>query len=120
MTALTEIRKLSNTEATIREVTNKEHLIRPFCTNHSKIDEYGTLQIEIAPQYNRPPWTTIDHQQHDFELCEDPTINVSVQKQAGSKKKEEVGYAIVWKKVEKRRAEGDDHGLGENNDGCVG
>jgi hypothetical protein len=34
----------------------------------------GTLQTEITkkeitPQYNRPPWTTIDHQQNDFELC---------------------------------------------------
>jgi hypothetical protein len=70
----------------------QEHPIRPFCTNSSKIDEYalrpkipillfilaaehlGTLQIdmrkiEITPQYNRPPWPTIDHQQHDFELC---------------------------------------------------
>jgi hypothetical protein len=26
-------------------------------------------KIEITPQYNRPPWTTIDHQQHDFGLC---------------------------------------------------
>jgi hypothetical protein len=25
-------------------------------------------KIEITPQCNRPPWTTIDHQQHDFEL----------------------------------------------------
>jgi hypothetical protein len=23
----------------------------------------------MTPQYNQPPWTTIDLQQHDFELC---------------------------------------------------
>jgi hypothetical protein len=26
-------------------------------------------KIEINPKYNRPPRTTVDHQQHDFELC---------------------------------------------------
>jgi hypothetical protein len=26
-------------------------------------------KIEIISQFNRPLWTTIDHQQHDFELC---------------------------------------------------
>jgi hypothetical protein len=87
MTTPTEIRKLSNTKATIREITIKEHPIRPFYTNPSKIDEYalrpktpkpifiraaehlGMLQIEITPQYNLPPWTTTDHQQHDFKQC---------------------------------------------------
>jgi hypothetical protein len=32
ITTLTEMRKLSNTKATLRVVTNKEHPIRPFCT----------------------------------------------------------------------------------------
>jgi hypothetical protein len=36
-------------------------------------EHLGTLQIdmrkkEISPQYNRSPWTTIDYQQHAFEL----------------------------------------------------
>jgi hypothetical protein len=67
-------------------------MLRPFCTKPCKIDEYalraktpkplfiraaehlGTLQIdmrktEITSQYNRPPWTTIDHQEHNLELC---------------------------------------------------
>jgi hypothetical protein len=26
-------------------------------------------RIEITPQHNRPPLTTIDHQQHDCKLC---------------------------------------------------
>jgi hypothetical protein len=91
MTTLTEMRKLSNTKATIRVIRNKEHLLRPFCTNPFKIDEYARLpktpkplfirlaehlgklqidmwKIEIIPQYNRPPWT-IDHQKHNFEQC---------------------------------------------------
>jgi hypothetical protein len=89
MTTITEMRKFSNTKATMRVVTNKEHPIRLFCINPSKIDEYahttedtktfiypssallGTLQIdmrkiEITPK--RPPWTTIDQRQHDFDF----------------------------------------------------
>jgi hypothetical protein len=41
MTTLREMRKLSNTKAAIQVVTKKEHPIRPFCTNPSKIDEYA-------------------------------------------------------------------------------
>jgi hypothetical protein len=41
MTKLAEMRKLGNTKATKRVVTNKEHSIRPFCTNPSKLDEYA-------------------------------------------------------------------------------
>jgi hypothetical protein len=79
----------------------------------------GTLQIEmrkieITPQYNRPPWTTIDHQQHDIELCAVVRGSNNQHFQAkssrilkekyechikiytnGSKKEEEVGYAVV-------------------------
>jgi hypothetical protein len=39
LTTLTDMRILSNTKATIRLVTNKEHPITLFCTNPSKIDE---------------------------------------------------------------------------------
>jgi hypothetical protein len=41
LTTLTEMRKLSNTKATIRVVTSTEHSIKPFCTNPFKIDEYA-------------------------------------------------------------------------------
>jgi hypothetical protein len=104
MTTLTEMRKLSNTKATIRVVTNNEHPIRPFCTNPSKIDEYalrpktpkplfirgvehlGSLQIdmrkiEITPQYNRHQLITNNMISNYAHLYEDPTINVSEQKQ---------------------------------------
>jgi hypothetical protein len=47
MTTQTEMRKLSNTKATIRVVTNKEHPKRPFCINPSKIDIYA-LQPETS------------------------------------------------------------------------
>jgi hypothetical protein len=43
MTTLMQMRKLSHTKATLRVVTNKEHSIKPFCTNPSKIDEYALL-----------------------------------------------------------------------------
>jgi hypothetical protein len=121
-----------DTKATIRVVTNKEHPIRPFCTNPSKNDELvlqpitskflfvraaehlGTLQIdmrriEITPQYNRTPLTTIDHQQHDCELCaivrgyKNQRFRVETNRilkkkiyTDGSKNEEEEGYAVVW------------------------
>jgi hypothetical protein len=114
ITTLTEMRKLNNTKATIREVTNKEHPIRLFCTNPSKIDEYplrskipkpifiraalhlGTLQIEMRkietiPQYNRPIWTTIDHrsQQSTFPRGNKPDIERKIRRytQTGPRKK---------------------------------
>jgi hypothetical protein len=115
----------------------QKHPIRPFCSNPSKIDEYelrpktpkplfiqaaehlSTWQIvlkkiEITPRYNRPPWTTIDHQQHDFEICaiirgsnnqrfRAETNQILKEKTRytkiyldGSKKEEEVEYAAVW------------------------
>jgi hypothetical protein len=49
MTTLTEMKRLSNTKAAIRVVTNKEHPIRPFCTNPSKIDEYA-----VRPKTSKP------------------------------------------------------------------
>jgi hypothetical protein len=83
-------------------------------------EHLSTLQIdmmktEITPQYNQPPWTTIDHQQHVFELCsivrgsnnqrfraetnrilkENYKRHTKIYKD-GSKKEEEVGYAVVW------------------------
>jgi ribonuclease HI len=65
---------------------------------------------------NRPPWTTIDHQQHDFDICTIvrgsnnqgfPAETNQVLKEKyerhtkiytnGSKKKGKVGCAVVWK-----------------------
>jgi hypothetical protein len=57
MTTLTEMRKLSNTKAMIRVVTNKEHPIRPFCTNPSKIDEYALRPKTAKPLFIR----LVDH-----------------------------------------------------------
>jgi hypothetical protein len=97
MTTLTEMRKLSNTKTTIRVVTIKESLIRPFCTNPSNIDEYaqrpktpkplliraaehlGTLQIDM-----RKKEIPMDNMISNYvQLYEDPTINVSAWKQTG-------------------------------------
>jgi hypothetical protein len=31
--------------------------------------QIDTRQIELSPQYYRPPWTEIDQSKFDFELC---------------------------------------------------
>jgi hypothetical protein len=105
MTTLTEMRKLSNTKTTIRVVTIKESLIRPFCTNPSNIDEYAQrpktpkplliravehLGTHVANRYEE----TRNHHGQQFitnnmisnymQLYEDPTINVSVWKKTGN------------------------------------
>jgi hypothetical protein len=74
MTTLTEMKKLSNTKATIQIVTKKEHLIRHFCTNPSKFDEYALRPKTPKPLYIR----VAEHLRY-----EDPTINVSGRKQTG-------------------------------------
>jgi hypothetical protein len=47
------MRKLSNTKETIRVVTSKEHPIKPFCTNPSKIDEYAPQPKTPKPVFIR-------------------------------------------------------------------
>jgi hypothetical protein len=55
-----------------------QNLNRGLCIRAA--EHLGTMHIDIrklkiTPQYKRPPWTSTDHQKHDFELYEDPTIN---------------------------------------------
>jgi hypothetical protein len=85
--------KMKNLYTTItasRFISN--HPIRPFRLNQTKLDEYAlrpaapkllfvrameylgklqidTRKIERLPQYFRPPWTKIDHNIFDYELC---------------------------------------------------
>jgi hypothetical protein len=56
-------------------------------------------KIKITSQYNRPRWTTIDHQQHDFELCANERKyerHTKIYTDGSKKEEEEVGYAVVW------------------------
>jgi hypothetical protein len=96
------------------------------------VEHLGSLQIdmrkiEITPQYNRPPLTTLDHQQHDFELYaivrgsnnqrfRAETNRVLKEKHerhtriyllsntdGPNKEEEEVEYAVVWEEQRIKR-----------------
>jgi hypothetical protein len=75
--------------------------------------QIDTRQIERSPpQYFRPPWTNIDHNRFDFEQFEEAqatkdtklklfvpstkntNITAKIYTDDGSKKDEEVGYAV--------------------------
>jgi hypothetical protein len=66
------MRKLSNTKATIRVATKKEHPIRPFCTNNQRFRAETNRILE-------------ENYEHHTKIYTD-----------GSKKEEDVGYAVIW------------------------
>jgi hypothetical protein len=92
VSTLTDMRNLNTTITTIRFISNPNNPIRPYFLNPTKLDEYAlrtaaskplcvramehlgklqidTRKIERSPQYCRLPWTNIDHNRFDYELC---------------------------------------------------
>jgi disulfide oxidoreductase YuzD len=78
------------------------------------LGKLDTRKIERLPRYFRPPWTNIDHNRFDYELCairrgasndrfQSTTFHILNEKYEhhskiytdGSKKDEKVGYVVV-------------------------
>jgi hypothetical protein len=92
VSTFSDIRNLNTTITAIRFISNLNYRIRPFCLNPTKLVEYAlqpavpkpffvramehlgklqidTRKIERSPQYFIPPWTNIDLNKFDYELC---------------------------------------------------